>query len=309
MTRALVIASRESSAAVDEVPTAEPTAGRVRVKVEAASINGIDAAAAAGYLWDMLPHEFPVVLGRDFAGTVDAVGEGVSALAVGDRVAGVITAMALGAGAITETLTFPADSLTAVPESVSSAQAAAAGLAGLTARALVGALQLGDDDVVLVSGASGGVGAFAVQLAAETGACVIATARPDAAGFVTDLGAQGTVDYAGDLAEGVAKAAPDGITAVIHAAGDAPALAALLPAGGRLVSALGATNEAVGRDDITVTGIQAAGSEHHLGQLLAQVADGTLVAPVGAAYPFEEAADALAAFGGHKQGKLVVTVG
>jgi NADPH:quinone reductase len=309
MTRALVIASRSASAAVDEVPTAEPGDGQVRVRVEAASINGIDAAAAAGYLWDMLPHEFPVVLGRDFAGTVDAVGEGVSALAVGDRVAGVITAMALGAGAITETLTFPAGSLTAVPDSVSSTQAAAAGLAGLTARALVGALELGDDDVVLVSGASGGVGAFAVQLAAETGACVIATARPDAADFVTDLGAQGTVDYTGDLAAGVAKAAPDGITAVIHAAGDAPALAALLPAGGRLASALGATNEAVGRDDITVTGIQAAGSEHHLGQLLAQVADGTLVSPVGAAYPLDEAADALAAFGGHKHGKLVVTVG
>jgi NADPH:quinone reductase-like Zn-dependent oxidoreductase len=308
MTRALVIASRSASAAVDEVPTTEPADGHVRVKVEAASINGIDAAAAAGYLWDMLPHEFPVVLGRDFAGTVDAVGEGVSALAVGDRVAGVISAMALGSGAITETLTFPADSLSAVPESVSSAQAAAAGLAGLTAQALVGALALGDDDVVLVSGATGGVGAFAVQLAAETGACVIATARPDAADFVTDLGAQRTVDYTLDLAAGVAQAAPEGITAVIHVAGDAPALAALLPAGGRLASSLGATNDAVGRDDITVTGVQAVASQRHLGQLLKQVADGTLVSPVGATYPLDEAADALAAFAGHKQGKLVVTV-
>jgi NADPH:quinone reductase len=312
MTRALAIASRAEAAAVQDLPTdsssADPGAGQVRVRVETASINGIDAAVAAGYVWDMLPAEFPVVLGRDFAGVVQTVGEGVTSPAVGDRVAGVITAMALGLGSITESVDLDADSLVPVPDSVTPQQAAAAGLAGLTAFALVQALELGADDTVLVSGASGGVGVFAVQLAAQTGATVLATGRPDTADVLTSLGAAAVIDYTGDLEADVAKAAPGGPTAVIHIAGDPGVLGALLPAGGRLVSALGATNETVGRDDITVTGVMSASASDHLGHLLQQIGDGTLVVPIAATFSLDDATQALAAFGAHKLGKLVVTV-
>ncbi|MFL6100460.1 MAG: NADP-dependent oxidoreductase [Actinomycetales bacterium] len=308
MTRALAIASREDTPAVQEVPTAGPGAGEVSVRVEAASVNGFDAAVAAGYVWGMIPHEFPVVLGRDFAGEVDSVGEGVTDRAVGERVAGVITGMTLDRGAIIESLSVPAGSLFTVPENLTSAQAAAVGLAGLTAVALVEALDLSASDSLLVSGATGGVGSLAVQLAAATGATVLATTRAEAADFVTDLGATIAIDYTDDLEAAVAKAVPGGLTAVVHAAGDAATLAGLLAPGGRLASALGATNEAVGRDDITVTGVMAAPAAEHLPRLLAQVADGTLVVPVAATYPFDQAAEALAAFGGHKLGKLVVTV-
>lgn len=312
MTRALAIASREQAPAVQDLPGADssagPGAGQVRVRVEAASINGFDAAVAAGYVWDMMPAEFPVVLGRDFAGVVQAVGEGVTSLAVGDRVAGAITALELGGGSITESLDLTADSLVPMPDSVTSQQAAAATLAGLTALALVQASQLGADDTVLVSGASGGVGVFAVQLAAQTGATVLATGRPDTAEVLTDLGAAAVIDYTGDLEADVAKAAPGGPTAVIHVAGDPGALGALLPAGGRLASALGATNETVGRDDITVTAVMSASASDHLGGLLKQIGDGTLVVPIAATFPLDAASEALAAFGGHKLGKLVVTV-
>jgi NADPH:quinone reductase-like Zn-dependent oxidoreductase len=308
MTRAFAIASREEAPAVEDVTTANPGAGQARVRVEAASINGFDAAVAAGYLWEMLPAEFPVVLGRDFAGVVEAVGEGVTSPAVGDRVAGAITAMTLGLGSITESLDIPADSLVAIPDSVTTQQAAAATLAGLTAVSLVQALALGADDTVLVSGASGGVGSFAVQLAASTGATVLATGRPDAADFLTGLGAAAVIDYTGDLEADVAKAAPGGPTAVIHTAGDPPTLGALLPAGGRLASALGATNETVGRVDVTVTGVSSASAADHLGPLLQQIADGTLVVPIAASYSLDEATRALDAFRGHKLGKLVVTV-
>jgi NADPH:quinone reductase-like Zn-dependent oxidoreductase len=248
------------------------------------------------------------VLGRDFAGVVDAAADGVTSPAVGERVAGVITGMALGAGAMTESLDVPAGSVVPIPDDVTAEQAAAAALAGLTAVALIQALDLGTEDTVLVSGASGGVGAFAVQLAAATGATVLATGRPDAFDFLTDLGATAAIDYTGDLEADVAKAAPGGPTAVIHAAGDPAVLAALLPAGGRLASTLGATNEAVGRQDVTVTSVMSAPAAEHLGPLLRQIADGTLVVPIAATYPLDQATQAFAAFGAHKLGKLVITL-
>ncbi len=305
--RALAIADRQSPPAVQEVSVPDPGSGQVRVAVEAASVNGIDAFAAAGYLWDAMPHTFPVILGRDFAGTVAAVGEGVAEWAVGDRVLGVVTALELGVGAIAESITVDAQTVVAVPDDVSSAQAAAVGLAGATAAALVAALDLGVEDVVLVSGATGGVGGFAVQLAAASGARVLATARPgDGAAFVRDLGAGTVVDHTDDLAGAVRSAAPDGVTAVVHLAGDPTALGALLRPGGRLVSALGATAEQVGRDDITVTPVMPAATET-LGKLLDSVAAGTLSVPVHRTYDLADSAAAISDFGSPKLGKLVVT--
>jgi NADPH:quinone reductase-like Zn-dependent oxidoreductase len=277
--------------------------------VDAASVNGIDAMVAAGYVWDVMPHEFPVVLGRDFAGTVDAVGDGGSGIRVGDRVAGVITAMSLGAGAMAEAVTVDAASLVVVPASVSPVQAAAIGLAGVAATDLVAALEITAADVVLVAGATGGVGAFAVQLAAATGATVLATARPgEPSDFVRALGASVAVDHTADLAAAVSAAAPDGITAVVHAAGDPAALAALLRPKGRLASALGATYEQVGRQDVSVTAVLATATPEKVRSLLDAVEAGSLRVPVAHLYPFDQAARALADFSGHKLGKLVVAV-
>jgi NADPH:quinone reductase-like Zn-dependent oxidoreductase len=287
----------------------DPGPGQVRVTVEAASINGIDAAVAAGYVWDMLPHTFPVVIGRDFAGIADAVGSAVTTVAPGDRITGVITAMALGStGAIAESITVDADILVAMPTGVTSAQAAATGLAGVTATDLVGALSLTTDDVVLISGATGGVGVFAVQLAAATGATVLATARPgEPAELVRRLGAAHAVDYSGDFAAAVRAVAPDGVTAVVHAAGNAAELAALLRPGGRLASALSATAEQTGRNDITVTPVMATASAGKIGALLDSVAAGRLEVPIAHTYSLANSAGALADFGLHKLGKLVVT--
>jgi NADPH:quinone reductase-like Zn-dependent oxidoreductase len=306
MARALTIAGRDEKAAIQEVPDELPAAGQIKVAVEAASVNGIDAATAAGYLWDMLPHTFPVALGRDFAGQVEAIGDGVATVQVGDRVVGVITGMTLGGGAIAETVTVDANAVAVVPEPVSSAEAAGLGLVGLTAAALIDALQLGPDDVVLVSGATGGVGAIAVQLAAATGAKVIGTARPDgdSVDFVKALGAQEAIDYTADLAAAIG---PEGVTAVVHGAGDVATLAALLRPQGRLASALSASPEQAGRDDIAILSVMADGSTETLGKLLAATASGELRVPVARTYDFEDAAQALADFGSHKLGKLVVT--
>ena len=121
----------------------------------------------------------------------------------------------------------PASVAAAVPDGVTAEQAAAVGLAAVMANDLLDALSLGTDDVVLVAGATGGVGAYAVQLVAATGATVAATARPgDQTEFVRRLGAADVADHTGDLEPAVREVAPEGVTAVVHAAGDATALAA-----------------------------------------------------------------------------------
>ena len=310
MVKALAVAGRGQQAKVQEVALREPGAGEVVIRIEAASVNGIDAAAAAGYLWDMMPHEFPVILGRDFAGTVESVGEDVGRVQVGDRVAGVITAMSLGPGALAQKMLMTADSLVRLPDGVSATQAAGAGLAAVAAHDLVAALDPSPEDVVLVSGATGGVGGFAVQLLARRGATVLATARPgEATDFVRSLGATAAVDHTGDLAAAVAAAAPDGLTAVVHAAGDPAVLAALLPAGGRLVSAVGATAEAVGRADLTVIPVTAVATPDVLADNLAAIAAGELVVPVAGTHDLDRATQALTDFASPKLGKLLVVTG
>lgn len=272
--RALAVAGPDQAAAVQEVDIPEPVAGQVRVRTAAASINGIDRSLAAGHLWGM-PHTFPVVVGRDFAGVVDRVGDDVTSLAEGDRVAGVYTAMDLHVGTVAEAVTIEAGLVVPIPDAVTAEQAAATGLAAVTALDLVDALKLTADDVVLVSGATGGVGTFAVQLAAATGAAVLGTAATDeAAQTLRSLGATATVDHTGDLASAVRKVAPQGITAVVHAAGAAGALFPLLAPGGRFASALGATQDQSGRDDITVAPVLAQATRDKLTALLGQVAAG-----------------------------------
>jgi len=86
MATALAVAGRDDQPQLLELEIPGPGPGQVKVRVEAAYLNGMDAMVAAGYLWDMMPHEFPVVIGRDFAGVVEQVGAGVEDFEVGDRV-------------------------------------------------------------------------------------------------------------------------------------------------------------------------------------------------------------------------------
>src|SRR5437868_1611163 len=141
--RALAITGRDAAPAVVDVEKRGPAAGELRVAVEAASINGFDLAVAGGYVWEHMPHTFPVVLGRDLAGTVDAVGAHVGGVQLGDRVAGVNTALELGPGTIAEFFIAGATTVTAVPVSVTSVQAAAVGLAGISALDALDALAVG----------------------------------------------------------------------------------------------------------------------------------------------------------------------
>ncbi|MDQ1714360.1 MAG: hypothetical protein QOC60_305 [Frankiaceae bacterium] len=306
--KALAISGQGEAPVVMQVPDVEVGPGQVEVAVEAASLNGFDLAVAAGYVWGFMPHTFPVTLGRDFAGTVSAVGDGVTAVSLGDRVAGVVTLPGLGAGPIAERVAAPAQSLVSLPATVTALQAAGVGLAGVTALDVIDALSLQSGETVLISGATGGVGAFALQLAVARGARVLATARPgEAADFVRGLGAAEVVDYTGDVLAAVRELAPDGVGKAVHMAGDPAVLGACLTAGGQLASIVGATAETVGRGDVTVTPVAGAYTPAKLAALLDMVADGRLVVPVAATVPLDDAAQALAKFAAGKLGKVVIT--
>lgn len=300
-----------------DLPVPRPRFGEVLIKVAASSVNGIDEAVAEGWYKEALAHRFPVVLGMDVAGTVTEAGDGVTGLREGDRVFGVIVNAGLGAGAFAEYATVRAEhNVAKLPDNVRMADAGALGLASIAAYDAVNATEPRKGETVLISGAAGGDGAYAVQMAAARGAEVIATARPgEESGFVKALGAQRSVDYSGDAeadervtkGEGgtVTSLEPGGIDVILHFAGDATALGALLKPGGRFASTLGASPH---REDVETYAIRPRVSRQTLNRLSANVVDGQLVVPVTRTYKLAEATDALRDFRRGAMGKYAIDV-
>ncbi|MER7755488.1 NADP-dependent oxidoreductase [Kitasatospora sp. NPDC097643] len=178
---------------IAQVDRPEPMAGEVRIRVRATSVNPIDMHTGrnAGYEQSM---RLPFIPGWDVAGVVDAVGYGVTRHAVGDRVFG-LAWFPYPAGTYAEYVTVPAHHVVAMPASASFAEAGCLPMAALTAQQMLDAAHVEPGDRVLVSGASGGVGHLAVQIAADRGAEVVALARPSHHATLLGLGAQVCVDY------------------------------------------------------------------------------------------------------------------
>jgi NADPH2:quinone reductase len=294
---------------VQDVATPMPADGEVLVDVEFASVNGMDAMTWAGYIEGMMPYEMPITLGRDFSGTVSALGAGVDGLAVGDPVFGMLMSMPLHDGTFAESAAVPAWGLVKRPDGLDAKSAGALALAGTAAKTAIDALALTAGQTVLIAGATGGVGAIAIQLAKSIGATVIATAAtPDEAAFVRDLGADETVDYRGDLAAAVSALYPDGVDAVLHAAGDGVALADLVAPGGRFASTLGVGPDQLADRDIEATVVMAMPNSETLDALATAAANGTLRVPIGNTYPLDQVAQALKDFTSGTVGKIAVAV-
>src|SRR5262249_51492514 len=152
----------DSAPAVHDLPTPEPGPGQVRVRVNAASLNGIDAAIGTGMAKTWAEYLFPVVIGRDAAGVVDEVGAEVEHLSVGDEVLGhILFTPTFHDGTLAEHALLPADAVIPKPSSLAFAEAAALPLAGAAALAAVDAAELMQGQSVLIAGAGGGVGSFA----------------------------------------------------------------------------------------------------------------------------------------------------
>src|SRR6266540_435132 len=292
-----------------EISTPEPGEGEIVVRIASSSINGFDLSVASGHLKGMMEHRFPVVLGKDFAGTVETIGAGVDDFAEGDTVFGVLMKPELGDGSFGERVATPAAFAARVPDGVDAATAGALGLAGTAAHDAVEAVEPQHGETVLISGATGGVGIIAVQLLKARGAHVIATASTDEEiAFVRDHGADDVVDYRGNLAAAVGEKQPHGVEAVLHFAGDGAALAALLSPGGQIASTLGPTREQLGRDDVTLTPIMANPVTATLAKLADAAAAGIVRVPVTRTYRLEDVPEGLADFAAGTLGKLAVRI-
>ncbi|MFP5283354.1 MAG: NADP-dependent oxidoreductase, partial [Actinomycetes bacterium] len=258
--------------------------------------NPIDWKIRRGYLAGGKELAGPVGLGSDAAGVVDEVGEGVTDTAVGDEV--------FGLGSQTQAEYAVLRTWVAKPASVDWAVAAGAGVAGETAVRVLDLLGLGTGSTVLIDGASGGVGAIAVQVAVARGATVVGTASDRNHGYLSSVGAL-PVSYGPGLVERVRAAAPAGLDGVFDVVGKTPVedLLALAPEPGQVVS--------IANFGAASTGIRATGGgEGEPRDALAEVgrllAEGRLVIETRR-YPFAEAAQAHAeSEAGHVRGKLVL---
>ena len=310
--KAYAIEAPETPARLVELPDPEVGEQDVLVAIRAASINGFDVHQASGYLTGMMEHRFPTIIGRDLAGIVEQVGSGIKVPAVGDEVFGFVPSVPpLEVGTFEERVAGSNFVLAQKPAGLSFDQAAALPLAGSAAIDLLDAADVKEGDIVLIVGATGGVGAFAVQLAAQRGATVIATAEFEEAEFARELGAARTVDYgAVNVADAVRALYPDGITTIIDVANQKDALTKLgsvVRSGGRVVSLVGAADV----DDFAARGVTAANvmavpTVEKLQRLGEMATSGQLTIPIEATYSLDQIEEALAAFREGKRGKLIV---
>lgn len=177
-----------------DVQMPSPSGDRLLVKVYASSVNPVDWKIRRGNLQLLSGYNFPLVLGSDFAGVVEAVGDRVTQFQPGDKVYGAVNP--LSGGAYTEYLTVPESSLALKPDKMSFEEAAAVPVAGITSfQALLNIGQIRPGYKVLINGASGGVGTFAVQIAKAMSAEVIGVCSTKNLELVQTLGSDRVIDY------------------------------------------------------------------------------------------------------------------
>ena len=313
--KAFGLADEGALAAVIEVPTLEPGPGEVRVKVRASSVNGFDVFVAKGMARGVMEHRYPVVIGKDHAGEIDALGEGVTGFAVGDEVTGIVpTEPHLWRGAYAEFVAVPLDGfIVHKPGNLDFERAASLGLAALTAFHCVEAVEASEGDVVLVVGATGGVGSYTIQLAAARGAKVVASALPQDEAWIRGLGANEIVDYSGDVVAAMLERYPEGVDGLIVAAhvGDGfGALTDLVKNGGRIASTVGGADvEALAQRGVVATNVIGHTDPEAFARVVQMATDGTLSVPITRTFIFDELPQALRLVGEERsRGKFAIKI-
>jgi NADPH:quinone reductase-like Zn-dependent oxidoreductase len=301
---------------IHELPT--PVAGEdeILVRVRYAGVNPADWKVRDGLRGD---RTFPLVLGSDFAGVVEAVGTGVTRFVPGDRVFGIASEHGTYAEYTVVLRPSAYAVVTKTPDGLSDQLAAALPVAGLTALGAVGRLDLPRGSKLLVVGGTGGVGGFAVQIAHSRGLYVIATARSGKEDVARALGADEVIPY--DRADVVAavRSAHGQIDGVIHAANesdDITGFADIVRAGGRIASVVRAVHD---RDWFAQRNVVAENyymrqtatfTPDGLEALKAELAEHELNVRLEAVLPLADGGPVLEAFkAGTRSGKVVLEVG
>ncbi len=202
---------------VVEIPTPAPGPGQVLVAVRAAALNPIDLAMRAGGMAAVIGEPFPLGLGWDVAGTIESLGDGVTAWSVGDEVVGLRDEFVGPTGAVASHVVLPAEAVAKAPAGVPPEAAATFPLNTLTAHQALDLLGVEPGGSVVVTGAAGGVGDYVVALAAERGLRVIALARPD---DESEVRANGATDFVSgpDVGAAVRALHPDGADGLVDVA-------------------------------------------------------------------------------------------
>lgn len=313
---------------VRSLPVPRPGPGQVQVRIRASALNPAEIRVLDGTMREVAPLSFPHVVGRDFAGTVTAVGGGVSRFAVGDEVFGfgfpatmvdlaaqVASPPSLTTGTLAEYAVFEADTpgLAFRPPGLTAEHASTLPTAGLTASVLVRAGHFRRGEVVLVIGATGGVGSVLVPLLASAQVHVVATASPTDEDYVRDLGAAEIIDHrAADVVDEMVRRRPGGVDGVVNLAlrGDAIVDAArAIRRGGRLLNIVFPAPEGAAFADrgITVETVVTRAEPGDLDALAAQAADGSLPVAISKRYRLVDGGQACVEFlNEHVRGKLVV---
>jgi NADPH:quinone reductase-like Zn-dependent oxidoreductase len=288
---------------IRDVPVPPAPPGQVRVRVTAAGLNPMDwVITADADTAARFGLQLPAGFGTDFAGVVDQVGAGVTAFAPGDRVFGGALSRA-----VADFVVVDADGGTAAgevhhtPDGIDDRTAAALTIAGRTAAAALAVVRPGPGETVLIGGAAGGVGVFAVQLARIAGARVIGTGSATSAEFLRDLGAE-PVTYGAGLADRVRTLAPGGLAAAIDLHGTETAHAA---------RALGIPDSRITTIAAQLDGITPANganaSPADLEEVARLVATGRVSVPIAASFPIEQIRTAVELQAGrHVKGKVVI---
>ena len=284
---------------VEDAPVPEPGQGEALVKVKAASINPGEAKIREGLLHAVFPATFPSGEGSDFAGIVTRIGPGVGGIAVGDQVIGFTDRRASHA----EYVVAEAKNLTGKPANVSWEVGGSLAVAGSAAYASVRAVSLKPGDRVAVSGAAGGVGSIAVQLARRAGAQVIGIAGPANHDWLTAHGVK-PVAYGEGLADRLREAAIDAF--IDTQGGGYVKLAIELGVPPDRINAI--IDFLAAREyGVKAEGSQSAKNAAVLAELAGLIASGQLDVPIAATFPL---ADVRAAFSeleqGHTRGKIVL---
>jgi NADPH:quinone reductase len=302
--RAVVV--RRNGVELIETAVPEPAAGQVRIAVAAAGINPVELGTINGGLVAAgiaAQHE-QYGLGWDVAGTVDATGPGVD-LSAGTPVVGLSDQTGIPLKTHADFVVLDASSVASAPRNASLVEAATLPLNALTALQALDRLALNTGDTVLVTGAAGGVGGYAVQLAKHRGLKVVATAGPDDEKVVTDLGADLVVPRSADLNLAVRAELPGGVDGAIDAAVLGVAALDAVRNHGSFAALIGPPPP--GLRGITVHHVLIVADGNQLADLVGLVDSGDLTLRVADTYPLSEAETAYTRLAkGGLRGRLVL---
>ncbi|WP_207840144.1 NADP-dependent oxidoreductase [Williamsia soli] len=297
-----ILTTGQGDLQVTDIATPQPGSDQVRIRVKAAAVNPVDLSTADGmfHRLGLLAPDTTVGIGWDVSGVVDAVGDGVDAFRPGDEVAGLLTGFDSDIGTYSEQVVLDADAVAHLPAGLDLVRAAAVPLIAQTANQAMGLLRP-QVATLLITGASGGVGGYAVPLAARRGLTVTALGKADDAERLRESGAATVVasldELTGQRFDAVVDAAVIGAD-LFELTVDAGHYIGFIPA------AVPASERGIAVEAVTV---HADGAE--LAELLAEVSAGHLPLRIAGDFPLEQARKAHASMAAKTSpGRWLVTV-